>query len=42
MTTNIISVGVGSYIGNSTCSEIEYAKSHGKTIEYLEPIKCEF
>jgi hypothetical protein len=42
MITNIISVGVGGYIGASTRSESEYAKSHGKTIEYLEPIKGEF
>jgi hypothetical protein len=38
MADGIFVINVGGYIGNSTRSEIEYAKSHGKTIEYLEPI----
>jgi hypothetical protein len=38
MADGIYVINVGGYIGNSTRSEIEYAKSHGKTIEYLEPI----
>jgi hypothetical protein len=42
MADGIYVINVGGYIGNSTRSEIEYAKSHGKTIEYLEPIKGEF
>jgi hypothetical protein len=39
MADGIYVINVGGYIGSSTRSEIEYAKSHGKTIEYLEPIK---
>lgn len=42
MADGIYVINVGGYIGNSTRSEIEYAKFHGKTIEYLEPIKGEF
>jgi hypothetical protein len=38
MADGIFVINVGGYIGNSTRSEIEYAKSHGKTIEYLEPL----
>lgn len=30
-------LNVGGYIGESTRSEIEYAKQHGKPVEYLEP-----
>jgi len=30
-------LNVGGYIGESTRSEIEYAKSHDKPIQYLEP-----
>lgn len=29
-------INVGGYIGNSTKSDIEYAKAHGKVVEYLE------
>ena len=29
-------INVGGYIGQSTRSEIEYARSQGKTVEYLE------
>ena len=32
---NIV-INVGGYIGQSTRSEIEYARSQGKTIEFLE------
>jgi hypothetical protein len=32
-------LNVDGYIGDSTRSEIEYAKAHGKPVEYLEPIK---
>jgi hypothetical protein len=42
MADGIYVINVGGYIGNSTRSEIEYAKSHGKTVEYLEPINDEF
>ncbi len=36
MADEIFVVNVGGYIGESTQSEIEYAKSKGKTITYLE------
>jgi hypothetical protein len=39
MADGIFVINVGGYIGSSTRSEIEYAKSHDKTIEYLEPCK---
>ncbi len=35
---SIFVINVGGYIGDSTRSEIEYAKSHGKKVEYLEPM----
>ncbi|MBR6133992.1 hypothetical protein IKQ38_00745 [Candidatus Saccharibacteria bacterium] len=34
----IFVINVGGYIGSSTLSEIEYAKSNGKVVRYLEPI----
>ena len=36
MADGIYVINVGGYIGSSTRSEIEYARSKGKTIEYLE------
>lgn len=36
MADGIYVINVGGYIGDSTRSEIEYALSHGKTVEYLE------
>ncbi|MCI5648791.1 MAG: hypothetical protein ACI4EG_02715 [Fusicatenibacter sp.] len=39
MADGIYVINVGGYIGESTRSEIAYAKSHGKTVEYLEPIE---
>lgn len=36
MSDEIFVINVGGYIGDSTCSEIEYAKAHGKKIRYLE------
>ena len=36
MSDEILVINVGGYIGNSTKSEIEYAKAHGKTVRYLE------
>ena len=36
MADGIFVINVGGYIGQSTRSEIDYARSHGKTIEYLE------
>ncbi len=38
MADGIFVINVGGYIGSSTRSEIEYAKAHGKSITYLEPI----
>lgn len=38
MADGIFVINVGGYIGDSTKSEIEYAKAHGKTIEYLEKL----
>ena len=31
-------INVGEYIGDSTRSEIEYARVHGKKVMYLEPV----
>jgi hypothetical protein len=42
MADGIYVINVGGYIGSSTRSEIEYAKFHGKTVEYLEPVNDEF
>lgn len=36
MADEIFVINVGGYIGDSTRSEIEYAKKHGKVIRYLE------
>lgn len=36
MADEIFVINVGGYIGESTKSEIEYAKTHGKKINYLE------
>ena len=38
MADEIYVINVGGYIGESTRSEIEYAKATGKTIRYLEGI----
>ena len=35
-------LNVGDYVGESTRSEIEYARAHGKTIEYLEPRRVHY
>ena len=37
MADEIFVINVGGYIGSSTRSEIEYAKTIGKTIQYLVP-----
>lgn len=37
MSDEIYVINVGGYIGDSTRSEIEYAKAHGKRVEYLYP-----
>jgi hypothetical protein len=37
MADEIFVINVGGYIGDSTKSEIEYAKAHGKGVRYLEP-----
>lgn len=39
MSGTIFVVNVNGYIGNSIKREIEYARSLGKEILYLEPIK---
>ena len=36
MADEIFVINVGGYIGDSTRNEIEYAKSHGKPVKYLE------
>ncbi len=36
MADSIYVINVGGYIGDSTRSEIEYARAHGKMVEYLE------
>lgn len=38
MADEIFVINVDGYIGESTKSEIEYAKAHNKTINYLESI----
>lgn len=35
----VLILNVGSYIGESTRNELEYAKGLGKTIRYLEPVE---
>lgn len=39
MSDEIFVINVDGYIGESTKSEIEYAKKHGKKINYLEKIR---
>ena len=36
MADEIFVINIGGYIGESTASEIEYARSTGKTVRYLE------
>ena len=38
MADEIFVINVNGYIGDSTCSEIEFAKAHGKKVRYLEKI----
>lgn len=38
MADEIFVINVNGYIGDSTKSEIDYAKSHGKKVNYLEEI----
>ena len=38
MADEIFVINVNGYIGDSTCSEIEYEKAHGKKVRYLEKI----
>ena len=38
MADSIYVINVGGYIGESTKSEIEYARAHGKQIDYLEAV----
>ena len=37
MADSIFVINKGGYIGDSTKSEMEYAKAHGKLVNYLEP-----
>ena len=39
MADGIFVINKDGYIGQSTVSEIEYAREHGKTVEYLEPLQ---
>lgn len=39
MADEIFVINVGGYIGESTKSEIEYAKSNNKKVNYLESVK---
>ena len=39
MADSIYVINVGGYIGDSTRSEIEYAKKHGKVVRYLEEVE---
>ena len=39
MADSIYGINVGGYIGDSTRSEIEYAKKHGKEVQYLESVE---
>jgi hypothetical protein len=39
MSDGIYVINVGGYIGSSTRTEIAYARAHGKSIEYPEPIE---
>ena len=39
MADEIFVINVGGYIGESTRSEIEYAKKNGRKVRYLEPIE---
>ena len=36
LSDDILVVNINNYIGDSTKSEIEYAKAHGKKVNYLE------
>lgn len=38
MADSVLVLNVGGYIGDSTRSEVEYAKRNGKRVEYLEPV----
>lgn len=38
MADEIFVINVNGYIGDSTCSEIEYVRAHGKKVRYLEKI----
>ena len=39
MSNEIYVINLGGYIGESTKNEIQYAKTKGKSISYLETIK---
>ena len=39
MSDEIFVINVGGHIGDSTRSEVEYAKVYGKKVNYLEPVE---
>lgn len=39
MADEIFVINVGGYIGESTKSDIEYAKRNGRKVNYLEPVE---
>ena len=41
LSDEVLILNVGGYIGESTRSELEYAKAHGKDVRYLETTKPE-
>jgi hypothetical protein len=42
MADEIYVINVGGYIGESTRSEIEYARKNGRAVNYLEPVSTTF
>jgi hypothetical protein len=42
MADGIFVINKNGYIGDSTRSEIAYARAHGKTVQYLEPENASF
>ena len=42
MADGIFVINKNGYIGDSTRSEIAYARAHGKTVQYLEPKNASF
>ena len=40
LSDEVLVLNVGGYIGDSTRSEIAYAKAHGKPVRWMEPIRA--